>query len=393
MSDKIVCPSCEYEIEITEAISSQLRQKLKKQYEAEQRLLEKKFAEPLEKEVAQTRAEASEKAAAKAMSDVAVELKDLREQLGESREKLSKAQEFELQLRKEKQALEDAKREFDLKLNRQLDQEREKIRKLSKQEFIEEHLLKDAQKEKVINDLREQISELKRKSEVSSQQLQGEVLEEQLERILAVQFPYDEIQPVPKGVHGGDVLHHVNDAAGVRCGTILWESKRTKTWSDLWLPKLRDDQRAAKAEAAAIISIELPRDVKTFAFVDTVWVCNWNCALGLATALRNSLIEVSQAKRSIEGRQGKMDQIVSYVSGPEFRQRVEGIAEAFMTMRNDLEAEKRALQKHWAKREKQLDRAMTSASGLYGDLSGIVGASLPEVDAFALPDPEEVESQ
>ncbi len=210
-------------------------------------------------------------------------------------------------------------------------------------------------------------------------------MELELEDLLRRHFPYDEIIPVPKGVHGGDTLQNVRDTAGCLCGSILWESKRTKAWSDAWLPKLRDDQRAAKAQIAAIVTLEMPKGLTTFASIDGVWVTSRACLFGLASALRAGLIEVAAAKRATEGRQEKMDLLYNYLSGPEFRHRVEGIVEAFMTLRQDLEIEKRAIQKIWAKREKQLDRAIANTAGLHGDLRGIVGASLPQIETLELP--------
>jgi len=198
-------------------------------------------------------------------------------------------------------------------------------------------------------------------------------------------FPFDTILPVAKGIHGGDVIHIVHDAAGIECGIILWESKRTKNWSDGWLPKLRDDQRAAKAHIAILISIELPKGVSTFECVDGIWVTCRACALALAAALRSGLIDAATARRSADGKQTKMEVLYTYLAGQEFRHRVEGIVESFATLKEDLEAEKRAMQRIWAKREKQLDRAITNTSGMYGDLQGIVGASLPSIASLDQP--------
>jgi hypothetical protein len=326
-----------------------------------------------------------QQAHAKAKEDVLIELKDVQQQLADAREKLTRAQQAELDLRKRAHNLEAQQQEFDLTVARKLDEERNKIREVAKKEVAEERNLKEAEKEKLIGDLRTQIAELQRKSEQGSQQTQGEVMELELEDLLRRQFPYDEIEPVPKGVHGGDVLQRVHDSAGCFCGTILWESKRTKAWSDGWLPKLRDDQRAAKAQIAVLTTIEMPKDLATFGCMDGVWVTSRPCLIGLAGALRAGLIEVAGAKRSVEGRQEKMEVLYNYLSGVEFRHRVEGIVEAFATLRNDLEAEKRAMQRIWAKREKQLERAVSSTAGMYGDLQGIVGASLPQLDELELP--------
>jgi hypothetical protein len=239
--------------------------------------------------------------------------------------------------------------------------------------------LREADKEKLITDLRSQIDDLKRMSEQGSPQARGEVMELVLEDFLRDSFPQDTIEPVPVSYHGGDVLQHVHDANGLDCGTILWESKRTKTWSNNWLPKLRDDQRAAHAAAAVVMTVEMPKGLTTFGRIDGVWVTNRSCLLGLATALRAGILEIGRTKRSMEGRQSKVELLFNYVAGSEFRQRIEAIVEAFLTLKSDLESEKRSLQRIWAKREKQIERAAVNTAGLYGEFGGILGSSLPQI--------------
>jgi hypothetical protein len=299
--------------------------------------------------------------------------------------KLEKAQKDELDLRKKARELDEAKEEFDLTLARTLDEERSKIRATAKKEAADERSLKDAEKDKIIGDMKSQIDDLKRKSEQGSQQLQGEILELQLENLLHTHFPFDDIIPVPKGIHGGDVLQIVRDGTGTDVGIILWESKRTKTWSDSWLPKLRDDQRAAKAQLSILVSIELPKNIDTFQNMDGVWITSYACSIGLASALRTGLLEVATSKRSLENRNDKMEHLYAYLSGSEFRHRVEGIVESFVTLKEELESEKRAMQRIWAKREKQLERAITQTAGMYGDLTGIIGTSLPVIEKLELP--------
>jgi hypothetical protein len=183
-------------------------------------------------------------------------------------------------------------------------------------------------------------------------------------------------------VYGGDVTHRVNGPLGQPCGTILWESKRTKNWSDGWLAKLREDQRAAKAEIAVIVSQALPKGVDTFDLVDGVWVTHPRAALPVAMTLRHTLLEVSLARQSSEGQQTKMEMVYQYLTGPRFRQRVQAIVEAFSSMQEDLDKEKRAITKQWAKREEQIERVMGATVGMYGDLQGIAGRSLQEIEGL-----------
>ena len=323
-SNNIVCPHCQFEIEVTEVLAAQLRSEIRKEFEAEQRkkesqlaqretalqvqfaelqlakaTIEQQVAEKLEKE----RAQLSDAALTKAKEQVAVELRDSQQQLAEVRTKLKTAEQAELDLRAERRQLQEQKEALELNVARKLDEERAKIREAAKKEAFDERQLKDAEKDKLINDLRTQIEDLRRKSEQGSQQTQGEVLELLLEDQLRRCFPFDAILPVAKGVHGGDAVQIVHDATGADCGTILWESKRTKAWSDGWLPKLRDDQRAAKAHIAILVSIEMPKGISTFECVDGVWVTCHACALALASALRSGMIDAATARRASDGKQ------------------------------------------------------------------------------------------
>jgi hypothetical protein len=304
--------------------------------------------------------------------------------LTELRRALKTAQETELDLRKRERDLEAQANELELRASRILEAEREKIRSDAFRKFNHEHQFKDAEKEKQITDLRRQIDELKRKAEQGSQQLQGEVLELALEELLKAAFPSDNITPVAKGICGGDSIQQVLGANGLRCGDILWESKRTKNWSQRWLAKLRDDQRQARATCAVLVSEALPEGLEAFAMLDGVWVCSWTCVKPLATALRIGMIEVAKSRLAVQGQHDKMEMVYSYLSSQEFRSRVAGIVEAFITMRQDLESERRSMQRLWSKREKQLDRALLNTAGMYGDMQGIIGASLPEIGGLTI---------
>jgi hypothetical protein len=284
-------------------------------------------------------------------------------------------------LRKERE-LEDAKREFDLTIEKRVQADLGSEREKAKKEAEEELKFKVMEKDQTITAMQRQIEDLKRRAEQGSQQLQGEVQELELEALLAAKFPRDTIQPVPKGEFGGDVLHRVIGPLNQICGTILWESKRTKNWSDGWLPKLREDQRAAKAEIAVIISQALPKEIDTFGFVDGIWVADPKVALPVALSLRQTLIEVASVRQASEGQQTKMEMVYGYLTGPRFRQRVQAIVEAFSSMKKDLDTEKKVLTRQWAKREEQIDRVMQATVGMYGDLQGIAGRTLQEIEGL-----------
>ena len=325
------------------------------------------------------------------MKQKAQELAELQDVLKQRNEKLAEAQKAQADLIKKQRELDDAKRELELTVQKRVQEGLVATRQQAKKEAEDEQKLKVMEKEQTIAAMQKQIEDLKRRAEQGSQQLQGEVLELELENLLRAKFPFDAIEPVSKGEYGGDMLQRVVSAGGQASGTILWESKRTKNWSDTWLVKLREDQRAAKAEIAVIVSRALPKDVETFEIVDGIWVTHPRAVLPVATILRQSLLEVAVARQASEGQQTKTEMIYQYLTGPRFRQRVEAIVEAFSTMQEDLNKERKAIMKQWAKREEQINRVMGATVGMYGDLQGIAGKSLQEIEglgfaALATPD-------
>jgi len=400
MTDTIVCPSCGADIAVSETLAAQIRQNMRQEFDREARQKDRELEQRLDEirrqeraltaaqqsmeqeiatRVAQEQARLAEEARKQAQESVKLEMCDLQDQLADAKEKIGEAHQAELQLRKERRELEDQQRELELTVNRTLDAERAKVRDDAMRAAAEDNRLHLADKDKLIADLRDQIDDLRRISEQGTAQSRGEAMEILLEDLLRDVFPHDTIEPVPASFPGGDVLQHVHDPAGLHCGTILWESKRTKNWNEGWLPKLRNDQRAAKAHLAVLATVEMPKGLSTFGNIDGIWVTSRHCLVGLATALRYGLIEAARTKRSQEGRKTKIEVLYNYLAGSEFRQRIEGIVEAFITMKEDLESEKRSLHRLWAKREKQLERAALSTAGLYGDLGGILGASLPQI--------------
>ncbi len=410
MEDRIRCPHCGTDIPLSKALSSKIEEGIRQEYEAKAKTrdgqirarevsLEKERKEldaarqEADRVVAEKLRTASEallrEARKKAKEELQVELKDLKEESAEQARQLETARKTELEFRKKTRELEEGKKNLDLELARRLDREREKIRQKSLEMFSEEHRMKDLEKEKKISDMLKTIEELKRKGEQGSMQTQGEVLELDLEAMLKSRFPTDEITPVPKGIRGADILQRVHNRSGQLCGTIIWESKRTKAWSDGWISKLKDDQREVKAEIAVIVSETLPNGIKRFTQREGVWVANFRLAASLAEVLRSGLTQIALAKISAVGKSEKMDVIYNYLSGPHFQQRVEGIVEAFKLMKEDLDQEKRAITRTWAKREKQIERVITNTAGMYGDIQGIIGASLPEINMLELDEGEE----
>lgn len=406
MRNAINCPKCHSAIEITEVMSAQLsaqiradvenevatrRQQIEKlaeqvkHREAELESRSEKIALEVEERMKEERVRLLAEAHQAAKQDVHEQLESREQELGKLRERLKESQKSELELQRQQRELHDRADALELEVARQLSEQRSEIRRKAMDEADEQHRLTMAEKDSQIQGLLKKIDELKRKAEQGSQQAQGEVQEIALEELLQTAFPTDSISPVAKGTHGADTLQGVLDGTGLDCGQILWESKRTKNWSNAWLAKARDDQRTARAAGVVIVSEVLPEGVRTFALIDGVWVCNWSCVVGLAAALRNGLIDVGKSRLAVQGQHDKMELVYNYLSSSEFRQRVEGVVEAFVTMQTDLESEKRSMNRIWSKREKQIQRAATNMAGMYGDLQGIIGSLLPTIEGLTAP--------
>jgi hypothetical protein len=287
-------------------------------------------------------------------------------------------------MRKERE-LAEQKRELDLTIEKRVQAANAEIHLRARQEAEDALKSQVTQKDLQIATMNKTIEELKRKAEQGSQQAQGESLELELEALLKSRFPADVIEPVGKGEFGGDIVHHVNAAIGQSAGIILWELKNTRNWSDDWLSKLREDQRAAKADVALIISHSLPKSVETFDLIDGVWVAHPRCAIPVAIALRHALIEVATTRVAQEGQQTKMALVYQYLNGPRFRQRVEATFEKFKELKEDLDKERKFMNRIWAKREGQIQGVIDSTAGMWGDLQGIVGTSLPELSELDTP--------
>lgn len=409
----ITCPSCSTEIKLTESLAAPLIADTRRKYEQaltqkdaevakreseirnqqaaiakEKAAIADQVAERVSAERERISAEEAKKAkllAAADMEQKSKQLAELQDVLRQRDAKLAEAQKAQAELIRKQRELDDAKREMDLTIEQKVQESLAIVRDKAKQEAEEKLKLRVLEKEEQISSMQRQIEELKRKAEQGSQQLQGEVLELELEASIRSKFPRDIISPVPKGEFGGDVLQHVHGPNNVPCGTILWESKRTKNWSDGWLAKLREDQRRAKAEIALLVTSALPKDVVAFDLIDGVWVVEPRCALPVAIALRQSLVELSAARHSREGQQTKMEMVYEYLTGPQFRHRVEAIVEKIRDMQDDLDRERKWMTKQWAKREQQIRVVIDSTVGMYGDVQGIAGKALDEIDALSAP--------
>lgn len=309
---------------------------------------------------------------------------ELEERIKDKDEKLAQARKQEAEFRRKQRELDDKLKAADVEVEKRLAEAIAPEREKAKKAADDEYRLKLEEEREKSRKLLEQLEEAKRRAEQGSQQLQGEVQELDLEKRLREAFPRDTIEPVPKGQFGGDAVHRVLSGHGEVCGTILWESKRTKNWAGTWPDKLKQDQRGARADLAVIVTQVMPQGVDSFGEVEGVWVTTPALAMSLAAALRLALTEAFTARRATEGQQDKMAILYRYLTGPQFRQRVEAIKDAFTAMQEDLDAEKRVINKQWSKRQQQIERVMVSTVGMYGDLQAIAGKTLLEIEGLEL---------
>lgn len=409
----ITCPNCHTSIKLTESLAAPLIAATRREYEKRiadtNAMLASREAEiVLQQEavslarsniettieerlgiatakIAQEEARKARLALATDLDARSAEINELKEILSERELRLTEARVSQADLLRKQRALDDEKRELELSIEKRVQEALGSVRDAAKKEAEEGLRLKVVEKEEQILAMQRQIEELRRRAEQGSQQLQGEVLELQIEALLTARFPSDHLEPVPKGEFGGDLLQRVFSSNGQACGSILWETKRTKNWSDSWLTKLRTDQRAAKAELALLISEALPKGVDSFEFIDGVWVAHPRLALPLASVLRQSLIELSVTRLSRDGQQSKAELVYEYLTGSQFRHRIEAIVERFSEMQDDLNRERKSTMRLWAKREAQIQAVIGSTVGMYGDLQGIAGRAMQEIPSLDAP--------
>lgn len=392
-STTIICPKCSNQISIDEALGHQLEESLKKEFAVQRekerqeerekvRAWQEKKEKEFEEQQRATRQKIEEDIKKKIQEESAADQKFLKEELEENKVRNKKLMDQLTEMTRELRNVRQEKEEAKLEMEKKLSEEQEKIRQKAEQETLEKSHLQLKEKEQVIESLKRSLEEAQRKAAQGSQQLQGEVLELELEEYLKKEFPMDDITPVAKGIRGADVLQSVHDTMGRVCGTIIWESKRTKNWSEEWVSKLKDDMRTSGSDVAILVSEVLPQGIKYFGPKDGIFVTCFDCLLGVSSQIRLALIKENQIKGSVVGKNEKMEVLWNYLSSNQFTQKVEAIVEAFSIMKEDLEREKRVYNQLWAKREKQIERVINNTVGMHGDLQGLMGASLPQIKSL-----------
>ncbi|MES2373691.1 MAG: DUF2130 domain-containing protein [Bacteroidota bacterium] len=336
-----------------------------KQVEAEKKKLQEELQESIRKSVT---------------NDFENQLKMLQQNASDNEEKLKEARKKELEFLQKEQSLKIKEEELQLTLQRQLMEEREKLKEQLQKEETERVSLKDQEYqlrlkelEKQLDDQKKLAEEMRRKSEQGSMQLQGEVLELLLEELLQATFPFDKVEEVGKGVRGADCIQTVRNQFGTECGRIIYESKRTKDFSHDWIEKLKSDMRTLGAEVAVIVTQALPKDMERFGEKDGVYICTFAEVKSVALVLRNAILKVYDAKKGQDNKGDKMVMLYDYLIGSEFNEQWKAIREGFMSMKLSIQRERDAMEKLWKAREKQLEKVLLNAAAIKGSVEGIAG--------------------
>lgn len=366
--NNIICPSCGKKVEISEAFKHQIEETLL----ANEKSKHKEELNALKKDI-------EEKTIKKLKEDLDYKLKDSANELGEAKKRNKELQEQLLELNKSIREIKDSTEKRELENQKKLNEEIEKIKEEADKNASEKARLKELELEKKLRDTQKALEDAQRKSKQGSQQLQGEILELDLEENLKSTFVFDEFLPVPKGIEGADIWQKVKNKHGNEAGSMLWEIKRTKAWAKSWLSKLRDDTRKANASISVLVTEILPDDIQYFGRIDGVWVTSYEYAITLARILRDTLLQIAIAKSSASHEDETLQEIYDYITSEAFRHKIEAHFESVKVLKEDLESEKRSMERIWKKREVQINRLDKSMSQMFGEIQGIAGTALPTI--------------
>jgi hypothetical protein len=393
----------EYKKDLREKMQDFMKEKerefLKRQTDLQQKALQREkelqqqaqqqetlFARRLEEEKRQVHAAAEVSLRKSITSDFEHQLQFLQEANKDNEEKLKTSRQREMEFLKKEQELQNKAAELELSVQRQLQEERIKlskeIRELEEQKIASretEYQLRLKELEKQLDDQKKLAEEMKRKAEQGSMQLQGEVQELALEELLRATFPFDEISEVGKGVRGADCIQTVRNNYGQECGKIIYESKRTRDFSQEWIEKLKADMRSQGAAIAVIVTATMPKDMNCFGEKNGVWICTFSEVKALCYVLRDGVIRVFNAAKSQENRGDKMHLLYDYLTSTEFGEQWKAIREGFLSMKQSIQKERDTMERLWKAREKQLEKVLLNAAHVRGSIEGIAGKDAIDV--------------
>ena len=383
MTTEIKCPNCGTEFELNESLKNEVEKELRGKMMDWQKKKEDEFEKQKTALINDT--------LRKATDDTVVKIKALEEESRIKTQQLQTLQKKELDLLRDKNALEEKQKNMEVEIEKRFLEKRKEIEESAIKKEQEIFDLKTKEYKLQMEQQQKLIEELKRKSEQGSMQLQGESQELLLEEILQSYFPFDIIEEVEKGVEGADCIQVIRNNSDTICGKIIYESKRTKAWSNGWIDKLKADMRNSGSDVAILVTQVFPKDMEKFGEKDGVWICTFNEVSSVAQLLRNGIIKIYEAQKSQENKGDKMQLLYNYLTGIEFRGQMESIVEGFMAMKQSIMKERIQMEKLWKEREKQLEKVLLSTSGLYGSVKGIAGAGFSNIPLLDGSDENEIE--
>ncbi len=393
----IKCPNCQHEFPIGNAlaqeIESDIRAKYTKHLGEEKKKFEAREAEiarekeqlrleklnqnnVIEERLKAERLKLEQYANKKAAEEMDLKFKFLNNELIEKTNKIKEGEEKELQFLKDKREFEEKQANFILEVERKLSEREKEIFEKAQKVEAEKSSMRELELKKQLDDQKKLIEEMDRKSKQGSMQLQGEVHELALEELLRLTFAFDTIEEVAKGVKGADCVQIVRSNTAQICGKIIYESKRTKAFTNEWIEKLKNDMRAQQADIAVIVTETLPKDMDSFGFKEGVWICKFSDVKPLAFLLRDGLIKINSAILTQENKTDKMQLLYNFLTSNEFKQSMEAIGEGYLSLREGIIKEKIQMEKLWKEREKQLDKVLLNTSQFYGSIQGIAGSAI-----------------
>lgn len=405
MSQNIICPNCNTEIDLDKIANHKYEELIleqEKKLKAEQEKQKNKFEKQLEKEKEEMRIKAkkfAEEQADKERKKVELEMKDMQEQLKKAEEEKREAKKVELEMLKKARELEEKEKNFELEMEKKIINEKKKIEEeLAKkieenskkeldekmQKLQEENRKKELEMLKQQEQMKKTIDDLKRKSEQASQQIQWDIQEDDIKDALKSAFAIDEIEDVPTWVKWADLIQIVKNNIGQKSWVIVWESKNTKSWQDSWIIKLKDDKLKVKWNIAILVTTVLPKWLENFGMVDDVMVCLPKFVLPVASMLRDKLLSISKVEKSLEWKDIKMEMLYKYLSSEEFSSKISMMVDVFSQLKMWIDSERRAMEKNWKKREKDLERATFAITWMYWELESLMGQALPWAERLEL---------
>lgn len=412
MSQSIICPNCSTSIDLDKLADAKYSELMKQQevkLKAEQEKQRENFEKEMEEKTIEMRKKAqefAEKKALEARKELELEMKDMQEQLQKAEKEKEEARKKELDFLKKQRELEDKEKNFELEMEKKMLDERKKI-----EEALEEKMKENSQKEldikmekvqeefrkkeleyqKQQEQLKKSLDDAKRKAEQGSQQIQWDIQEDDLKNALQQNFAIDTIDDVPTGIKWADLIQTVKDNLWQSAGTLVWESKNTKSWQDAWIMKLKEDNLKVNGNVAILVTTVLPKGLVNFGMVEDVMVCLPEYAVAVASLLRNQLLAISKVEKSHQWKDVKMEMLYRYLSSQEFSSKISMMVDVFSNLKSGIDAERRAMEKNWKKREKDLERATFAVTGMYGELESLMGQALPWAEKLELASGEEDE--